>query len=136
MPKFFSNMMIWQAREFPSRIYGWVAFCTAQVVGEVPISIVCSVLYFLLWYFPAGLPTDSATAGYVYLQVLCFFLFMNSWGQWITAFAPSFTVISNVLPFFFVMFSLFNGVVRPYSTIPVFWVSRAVVPPWSFGQRR
>lgn len=46
---------------------------------------------------------------------------MNSWGQWICAFAPSFTVISNVLPFFFVTFSLFNGVVRPFSQLPVFW---------------
>jgi ABC-type multidrug transport system permease subunit len=52
---------------------------------------------------------------------MLFFLFQASWGQWITAFAPSFTVISNVLPFFFVMFSLFNGVVRPYSELPVFW---------------
>jgi ATP-binding cassette, subfamily G (WHITE), member 2, SNQ2 len=27
----------------------------------------------------------------------------------------------QVLPFFFVMFSLFNGVVQPYRTLPVFW---------------
>jgi ABC-type multidrug transport system permease subunit len=26
-----------------------------------------------------------------------------------------------VLPFFFVMFGLFNGVVRPYTSMPVFW---------------
>jgi ATP-binding cassette, subfamily G (WHITE), member 2, SNQ2 len=26
-----------------------------------------------------------------------------------------------VLPFFFVMFGLFNGVVRPYDQLPVFW---------------
>lgn len=39
----------------------------------------------------------------------------------ICAFAPSFTVIANVLPFFFVMFGLFNGVVRPYSQLSVFW---------------
>ena len=52
---------------------------------------------------------------------LLFWLFISSWGQWICAFAPSFTVISNVLPFFFVMFGLFNGVVRPYATLPVFW---------------
>lgn len=56
----------------------------------------------------------------VIVQIL-FFLFMSSWGQWICAFAPSFTVISNILPFFFVMFSLFNGVVRPYAQLPVFW---------------
>jgi ATP-binding cassette subfamily G (WHITE) protein 2 (SNQ2) len=49
------------------------------------------------------------------------FLFQASWGQWICAFAPSFTVISNVLPFFFVMFGLFNGVVRPYTQMSPFW---------------
>jgi ATP-binding cassette subfamily G (WHITE) protein 2 (SNQ2) len=54
-------------------------------------------------------------------MTMLFYLFVSSWGQWICAFAPSFTVISNVLPFFFVMFSLFNGVVRPYADMPVFW---------------
>ena len=121
VPKFFMNMMVWQAREFPSRVYGWVAFVTAQVVGEIPISLVGSFLYWVLWYWATGLPQDSSTAGYSYLMTMLFFLFMSSWGQWITAFAPSFTVISNVLPFFFVMFTLFNGVVRPYSALPVFW---------------
>ncbi|KKY16641.1 putative abc transporter [Diplodia seriata] len=121
VPKFFQNMALWQAREHPSRIYGWVAFTTAQVVGEIPPAIVGAVVYYVLWYFASGLPTDSSTSGYVFLMTLLFFFFQASWGQWITAFAPSFTVISNVLPFFFVMFSLFNGVVRPYSMLPVFW---------------
>jgi ATP-binding cassette subfamily G (WHITE) protein 2 (SNQ2) len=121
VPKFYQNMALWQARELPSRIYGWVAFTTAQVVAEIPIAIVSSVLYWVLWYFPTGLPTDSSTAGYVFLMTMLFFLFISSWGQWICAFAPSFTVISNVLPFFFVMFGLFNGVVRPYNMMPVFW---------------
>lgn len=94
---------------------------TAQVVCEIPSAIVGSVLYYLIWYFPTGLPTDSSTAGYVFLMTVLFWLFISSWGQWICAFAPSFTVISNVLPFFFVMFGLFNGVVRPYATLPVFW---------------
>ncbi|EAT88972.2 hypothetical protein SNOG_03767 [Parastagonospora nodorum SN15] len=115
------NMALWQARELPSRIYGWIPFCTAQVVAEIPIAILSSVLYWVLWYFPAGLPTDSSTAGYVFLMTMLFYLFVSSWGQWICAFAPSFTVISNVLPFFFVMFGLFNGVVRPYAEMPVFW---------------
>jgi ATP-binding cassette subfamily G (WHITE) protein 2 (SNQ2) len=121
VPKFFNNMALWRARELPSRIYGWAAFTTAQVVAEIPIAIVSSVLYWLLWYYPTGLPTDSSTAGYAFLMTVLFFLFTSSWGQWICAFAPGFTVISNVLPFFFVMFSLFNGVVRPYGDMPVFW---------------
>ncbi|KAH7363392.1 ABC-2 type transporter-domain-containing protein [Plectosphaerella cucumerina] len=121
VPKFYDNMSIWQAREYPSRIYGWFAFCTANVLAEIPAAVVSAVLYWVLWYWPTGLPTESSASGYVFLMTLLMFLFMNSWGQWICAFAPSFTVISNVLPFFFVMFALFNGVVRQYSTLPVFW---------------
>jgi len=85
------------------------------------MAVVSSVVYFLLWYYPTGMPRDSGTAGYVFLMTMLFFLFQSSWGQWICAFAPSLTVISNVLPFFFVMVSLFNGIVRPYAQMPAFW---------------
>lgn len=121
LPKFFQNMALWQFRENPSRIYNWIAFCTASIVTEIPISIITSFIYWVLWYWPTGLPRDSSTAGYSFFMVMLFFLFMASWGQWICAFAPSFAVISNVLPFFFVMFSLFNGIIRPWSQLPVFW---------------
>ncbi|KAJ5622871.1 ABC multidrug transporter atrF [Penicillium lividum] len=121
VPKFYINRALWEAREYPSRIYGWVAFCTANVVCEIPAAIISGLIYWLLWYYPVGLPTDSSSAGYVFLMSMLFFLFQASWGQWICAFAPSFTVISNVLPFFFVMVNLFNGIVRPYADYPVFW---------------
>ncbi|PWY82966.1 ABC drug exporter AtrF [Aspergillus heteromorphus CBS 117.55] len=121
VPKFYINRALWEAREFPSRIYGWMAFCTANIICEIPMAIISALIYWLLWYYPAGFPTDSSSAGYVFLMSMLFFLFQASWGQWICAFAPSFTVISNTLPFFFVMTSLFNGIVRPYSEYPVFW---------------
>ncbi|CAK42282.1 hypothetical protein CBS63078_1019 [Aspergillus niger] len=121
VPKFYINRALWEAREYPSRIYGWVAFCTANIICEIPMAIISGLIYWLLWYYPAGFPTDSSNAGYVFLMSVLFFLFQASWGQWICAFAPSFTVISNTLPFFFVMTGLFNGVVRPYSAYPVFW---------------
>lgn len=123
LPKFYSALALWQTREYPSRIYSWPAFCTAQVVAEVPMAVISGTLYWICWYLPAGLPRSPGTGGYVYLMTILFFLFQSSWGQWICSFAPSFTVISNVLPFFFVIFSLFNGVVRPYAQIPVFWHS-------------
>ena len=121
VPKFYQNLSLWMFREHPSRIYGWVAFCTASVVTEVPWAFLTSVIYWTLWYWPVGLPSDASTAGYVFFMVMLFFLFQASWGQWICAFAPSFTVISNVLPFFFVMFGLFNGVIQPYSSMNVFY---------------
>ena len=102
MPKFFMNRALWEFRERPARIYGWVAFCAANVVSEIPIATVSATLYWVLWYWATGLPTTSSVAGYAYLMCLLMFWFMTSWGQWITAWAPSFTVISNVLPFFLV----------------------------------
>lgn len=96
LPKFYQNRALWEAREHPSRIYGWFAFCTGQVVAEIPMAIISGTIYWLLWYWPAGLPSDSTTSGYVYLMTVLFFLFMASWGQWICGFAGGFTVISNV----------------------------------------
>lgn len=119
--KFYQNRALWEARELPSRIYGWIAFCTASVVTEIPSAFICGTIYFLRFYFPPGLPTSASTAGYVYLMTTLFFLFMSSWGQWICVFVPSFTVISNVLPFFFVTFATLNGVVVPYFQLPTFW---------------
>jgi ATP-binding cassette, subfamily G (WHITE), member 2, SNQ2 len=98
VPKFFQSRALWEAREYPSRIYGWFAFCTAQVVAEIPMAVVGAVIYWLLWYYPTNLPRDSETAGYMFLMTMLFYFFMSSWGQWICAFAPSFTVISNTLP--------------------------------------
>jgi ABC-type multidrug transport system ATPase subunit len=121
LPKFYMDRALWEAREYPSRIYGWVAFCTASIVSEIPSAIVAGVIYFVLWYFATGLPTDSSTSGYVFLMTMLFFLFQTSWAQWICAWAPSFTVISNVLPFFLVVFSIFNGVFVPYNQLVVFW---------------
>lgn len=121
VPKFYQNRALWEAREHPSRIYGWFAFCTAQVVAEIPMAVVSSVLYWVLWYYPTNMPRDSTTAGYMFLMTMLFYFFMSSWGQWICAFAPNYTVISNVLPFFFVTVSIFNGIVRPYAQLPVFW---------------
>ncbi|OIW29031.1 hypothetical protein CONLIGDRAFT_715452 [Coniochaeta ligniaria NRRL 30616] len=121
LPNFYQARALWEAREHPSRIYGWVAFCTASVLSEVPHSVAAALVYWLLWYYPAGLPAESGSAGYVFLMTTLYFLFQSSWGQWVCAFAPSFTVISNVLPFFLVIFSLFNGVVVPYAQLNVFW---------------
>lgn len=82
--KFIENRDIWQEREYPSRIYGWVPFTTAQIVAELPYALVGGVIFYLLFYFPVGLPYGTP-AGYTFLMVIFFHLFATSWGQWIGA---------------------------------------------------
>ncbi|KAL1841749.1 hypothetical protein VTJ49DRAFT_6663 [Mycothermus thermophilus] len=121
LPRFYLDRALWEAREHPSRIYSWAAFSTAEILSEIPGSIVASVLYWLLWYLPTGMPRNAGSAGYVFLMTLLFFVFQSSWAQWICAWTPNFTVISNILPCFLVAFGLFNGVVVPYPQLNVFW---------------
>ncbi|SCO47745.1 related to pleiotropic drug resistance proteins (PDR1-15), ABC superfamily [Fusarium fujikuroi] len=121
VPKFFRHRDLWEQRELPSRTYGWVAFCTATLMCEIPLAIISGTLYFLLSYFAVGFPTGSSVSGYVYFMFILFSVFQASWGQWIAAFAPTYSVVANLLPFFFIMANLFNGIFLPYRTIPDFW---------------
>lgn len=127
LPKFYMSRSLWEAREHPSRIYGWVAFCTAEILSEIPGSLVAGTIYFLAWYLPTGMPRGASSGGlaesavYVWLMTVSFMIFIASWGQWICSFAPSFAVITNVLPFFLVIFCLFNGVVVPWEQMNVAW---------------
>lgn len=82
--RFIMNRDIWLAREGPSGVYGWIAFSTAQIISEIPYTIVGGVIFFVLYYFMVGLPLGFA-AGYSFLMFFLFFLFATSWGQWIAA---------------------------------------------------
>lgn len=82
--RFIANRDIWESREYPSRIYGWVAFSLSQILAELPYVFIGSLVFFVLFYFPVGLPL-GLPAGYTYLMVLLFHLFATSWGQWVGA---------------------------------------------------
>ncbi|CAL5869958.1 uncharacterized protein PFLUO_LOCUS4191 [Penicillium psychrofluorescens] len=118
--RFILNRDIWLAREGPSGVYSWVAFCTAQIVSEIPYAIVGAVVFYVPYYFIVGLPLGFA-AGYSFLMFFLFFLFATSWGQWIAALSADSLVAATLMPFFIIMCELFNGVLRPHSQMPAFW---------------
>ena len=82
--RFIMNRDLWTAREGPSGVYGWIAFCTSQIVCEIPYAIISAVIFYVLYYYIVGLPLGFA-AGYCFLMFFLFFLFATSWGQWIAA---------------------------------------------------
>lgn len=82
--RFILNRDIWLAREGPSGVYSWIAFAAAQIISEIPYTIIGGVIFYVLYYFMVGLPLGFA-AGYSFLMFFLFFLFATSWGQWIAA---------------------------------------------------
>ncbi|GAA6061045.1 hypothetical protein JCM10212_004619 [Sporobolomyces blumeae] len=112
---------LWEARERPSRIYGRTAFVTSLLVSEVPYSVLCATVYFVLWYFLVGFPLKWATAGFSFVLIQLFFIFQSTWALWIVALSPSLGVIGNLLPFFLVSMEAFNGSLMPYAQMPTYY---------------
>lgn len=82
--RFIANRDIWESREYPSRIYGWTAFAVSQILAELPYALIGGVIFFILFYFPVGLPL-GLPAFYVFMMVMLFHLFATIWGQWVGA---------------------------------------------------
>lgn len=69
-PLFIDRRDIYEAREKKSKMYHWAPFVTGLIVSEFPYLIVCALLYFVCWYFTAGLPSAPEYAGSVFFLVV------------------------------------------------------------------
>jgi ATP-binding cassette, subfamily G (WHITE), member 2, SNQ2 len=71
---------IYELRERPSRIYGWTALLTSQILVALPWNILGSTIFFCCWYWTVGF--DSSRAGYTYLALgVIFPLYFSTVGQ-------------------------------------------------------
>ncbi|OCK97384.1 uncharacterized protein K441DRAFT_606404 [Cenococcum geophilum 1.58] len=119
LARYFFASLYWQFREGPSRTYGWVAFVSANIIAEFPAAILVTVIYFLLWYFPSGLPHSQA--GYIFLFLLTYEIFQVLLGLFMMALSPDLGFAGNVLVFIVCTCNWFNGIIVPYNQIQVFW---------------
>lgn len=117
---FDENRNVFLGREYPSRIYGWVAFSTANILAEIPYALLGAVIFYLLFYFPVGLPL-GVPAVYTFMMIVMFHLFITSWGQWIAALSSDASMAASVMPFFVIVCELFNGVLQPRELMPAVW---------------
>ncbi|GAA5871103.1 hypothetical protein JCM8547_005358, partial [Rhodosporidiobolus lusitaniae] len=105
-------------REASSKMYSPVVFALSQLAAEMPYSILCSVVFFLLFYYPMGFQMESNRAGYAYAWILLTELFAVTMGQAVAALAPTIYAAAMTNPFLLVVFSLFCGVTVPPPQIP------------------
>lgn len=113
------NTALFREREYPAKFYSPLAFALANIIAELPYVFLNTVTYWLMWYWPIGFP--AGRAGYMLLMIFTFQLFSSSWGQWIAALTPDYTIAANIIPFFIIISECFNGVVRAWEQLPAFW---------------
>ncbi|KAF3357286.1 hypothetical protein VD0004_g8799 [Verticillium dahliae] len=120
-PLFIDRRDIYEAREKKSKMYHWAPFVTGLIVSEFPYLLVCALLYYVCWYFTAGLPTGAEHAGSVFFVVILYELLYTGIGQAIAAYAPNAVFASLVNPIVITTLVSFCGVMVPYSQIEDFW---------------
>lgn len=72
-PLFINRRDIYETREKKSKTYHWAPFVTGLIVSELPYLVVCAVMYFVCWYFTAGLPGAARYAGSTFFVVVSFY---------------------------------------------------------------
>ncbi|EJP68554.1 ABC transporter, putative [Beauveria bassiana ARSEF 2860] len=120
-PLFIDRRDIYEAREKKSKMYHWAPFVTGLIVSEFPYLLLCALLYYVCWYFTAGLPSGPGHAGSVFFVVLMYEFLYTGIGQMIAAYTPNAVFASLVNPLVITTLVSFCGVMVPYSQIEPFW---------------
>ncbi|KAF8692845.1 ABC transporter, partial [Rhizoctonia solani] len=97
------------------------AFALGQVMAEMPYSLLCAAVYFLLFYYPAGFQYTSDRAGYQFLMFLGIEIFSVTLAQMIASLSPTILIAGLLNPFVMVTLHTFCGVMVPRDSIPKFW---------------
>ena len=124
-PLFLHNRRIF-VRESSSRIYSPYVFAIGQVLGEIPYSFICGLLYWVLMVYPIGFGQGSAGlngTGFQLLIIIFMVLFGVTLGQMVAALSPSVQVAVLLNPFLGLVLATFCGVTIPYPTMIKFWRS-------------
>ncbi|KAJ7109815.1 ABC-2 type transporter-domain-containing protein [Mycena epipterygia] len=122
-PMFIMNRRIF-IRESSSRIYSPFVFAIAQTISEIPGSIICAIVYWVLMVYPTGFGQGSAGingTGFQLLVTIIMMLFGVTLGQLIGAISPSVQVAALFNPFVSLVLTAFCGVTIPHVSNGFWW---------------
>jgi len=111
-------------REAHSRIYSPYVFAIAQLIGEIPYSLLCAFVYWILMVWPMGFGKGAEGTngnGFILLVTIFIELFGVSLGQLIAAISPSIQIAALCNPFIILVLTQFAGVTIPYPQLAKFW---------------
>jgi ATP-binding cassette subfamily G (WHITE) protein 2 (SNQ2) len=129
-PLWVLNRMIF-VREHHSRIYSTEAFAIGQLVSEIPYSVLCAILYWVLMVYPIGFGQGSAGingTGFQLLVLIFVELFGVTLAQLIGAISPSIQIAVLFNPLLTTVLSTFCGVTIPYPQISTWAKSWLYLP--------
>ncbi|KAI0273384.1 pleiotropic drug resistance ABC transporter [Gloeopeniophorella convolvens] len=124
-PVFLNNRRTF-IREASSRIYSPYVFAIGQLLGEIPYSVLCAIIYWVIMVYPMHFGQGSAGlngTGFQLLVILITEMFAVTLGQLIASITPGIQIASLFTPPVMIILSSFCGVTVPYPAMGKFWRS-------------
>ena len=120
-PRFTGLREVFMQREKSSLTYHWLIFVLSAIIVELPYVVFCSLIYWLLWYFPVGYFYTPSRAGYSFLMFELFGVFATSLAQLCAASMPNLESAFMANGFFFMFCNTFAGTLSPQPVTPKGW---------------
>lgn len=70
-------------------MYSWPALVLSEIAVEIPFSLLAVTVYFVCWYWGAGLPRDLETCGLAFLFTIAAQPYYVSFGQALAGVSPN-----------------------------------------------
>lgn len=122
-PRYINNRRVF-SRESSSRMYSPYVFAIGQLLGEVPYSFLCGLVYWIFMVWPMGFGQGAfgtSGTGFILLVLIFLIQFGVALGQLVGAISPSLQVAVLFNPVLGVILSTFCGVTIPYFNLAPFW---------------
>ncbi|KAJ5702941.1 hypothetical protein N7488_010489 [Penicillium malachiteum] len=139
MPQFVTQRALYEARERPAKTYSWAAFMLANILVEIPWSLLCSVLLFVTWYYPIGLyrnaeftDTVHEKGALVWLFILTFVMFSSTFAHLAISAIETAETAGNIANLCFSLTISFCGVLAGPKAFPHFWIFMYRLSPFHY----
>ncbi|KAI1111027.1 ATP-binding cassette transporter [Nemania sp. NC0429] len=109
------------AREKESNVYHWSVFALSAFFVEIPFTLLGALIYWLLWYYPAGFFYASERAGYAFLMYELYHVFVASIACLIASVFPTVNGAQVATGFVWLIINTFNGPLSPRPLTPTGW---------------
>ncbi|KAK9463807.1 ABC-2 type transporter-domain-containing protein [Lipomyces oligophaga] len=139
IPNFVTQRDLYEARERPSKSYAWQTFIMANIVSEIPWTLLTGLFAFLIWYYPIGYFRNAQPMGQVnergflmFALIEMFMVYTSTFAQMSIAGLELADTAGNVSMFCFSMCLMFCGVLATHESMPGFWIFMYRVSPFTY----
>ncbi|KAA8565941.1 hypothetical protein EYC84_009750 [Monilinia fructicola] len=128
LPNFLVQRALFEAREYPAKIYSWPAFIISNVLVELPWNTLVAIIVFLSWYYPTGMYENALLTktmlernGVMLLFIWVYLIYASTFGFMVQIDLEFTELAGNLLNVAFLLSLMFCSIIPAPTALPQIW---------------